>query len=599
MSSSIRLRTFCYFAFGMLILILAFSLLFFPYFYSVYKERMESDQIRTTSGTAQSVSTLLMNIKQNAYFLCSNDELASKLTSTGKSEGMTQRDFALQRDTINTIFSVNTGTPTAPLMQSAQAVLLLAPQFPLSKSTIQGTFSLGESITQQHVYSALDVQDSAWYQQTISLKGQIHTFRHEDKPGSVFFSQLLRSTRIADPRYNENIGVVLYVMPERSLLSILAKARISPGTIALLTLEDQVFLSSAPDLFPQTGGEAADASTLLSLLPQEGKIAQIKAGKTGYAASSLGFQGNWRFVLLVPNADLYHYVSTPLTMLLPILLLFLTIAALVSLLLSRQLMRPIITLSEAMVQVQESKRLPSRVPEPPSRDEIAVLYHSYNAMIEQIDKLSEQTAQEAEKLRVAELKTMQAQINPHFIYNTLDSISCSALLEGNDDIVTMVTALNRILKYSVNFSRTSVPLREEIDYLQQYIRIQKLRFKNGFDFICDVPEAYLSVRVSQIILQPLVENALFHAKHRGKALKIRLYCEVAGNRLRIHVTDNGSGGDAAALNRMLQSEEEEDSHGIGIRNVNKRMRLLTGGEGGLHYEQLENEGLDAVIQIPL
>lgn len=340
---------------------------------------------------------------------------------------------------------------------------------------------------------------------------------------------------------------------------------------------------------------------MLISLPSDGAVKQIEWDGVSYLASSVTFQGDWKFLLLLPEADVYRYIKVPESMMATVGVLLLVISAIISLLLSKQLTRPIIKLSGAMAQARDGRYLPSPMPAPRSHDEIATLYSCYNSMTEHIQQLLGQTAEEAEKLRSAELKALQAQINPHFIYNTLDSVSCSALMEGNDDIVTMVTSLISILKYSVNFSRTTVPLREEIDYLQHYIRIQELRYKKGFHFECNVPEAYFDVPVSQIILQPLVENALFHAYCPDGELEICLFCEEKDGLLRIHVTDNGSGGDAEKLNSMLNCEglDETDSHGIGIKNVNNRIRLLLGGQSGLHYDQLEGGGLDAVIQIPL
>lgn len=590
MKNSIRRRTFCYFAFGMLVIILAFSLLFIRYFYGVFKERLEMDQVNAAHRTAQSMDTLLMNIKQNAYFLCSNDTLAKVLVNEAENTA------AWQHEQLSLNFGINTGTPTAPLMLSAYAALMVDPQFPLAR-TVKGNFTLA-GITRQRLYSAMDVLDQGWYQETSARKGQIYAFWGEETAESAFFAHQLRSIRIADPRYNETVGVVVYAIPQRRLMDIFENTQITDRSIALITFQDAVFLSTDPQRTP-IGTALTD--TALRGLSGDGRITQIVHEGVQYVASCMAFSGDWRSIVLMPNADLQQFIKTPLPMIIGVGLLFLAASALVmSFLLSRQLVRPIINLSNVMVRVQDTRELPSCVSAPASRDEIAVLYKSYNAMVEWIAKLSEQAVAEAEKLRMSELKAMQAQINPHFIYNTLDSVSCSALLEGNDDIVTMVTSLISILKYSVNFSRTTVPLGEEIDYLRHYIRIQELRYRSGFRFVCDVPEAYFSVRVSPIILQPLVENALFHAHSQEQQLEIRLYCEVVGAQLRIHVTDNGSSGDADKLNRMLCDDgEAEDSHGIGIRNVNKRIKLLAGEENGLHYQRLANGGLDAVVKVLL
>lgn len=587
MRNSIRIRTFCYFAFSMLIVILAFSTLFFRYFYTVFQDRLEADQVYAATRTSESVGSLMDNIKQNAYYLCSSEALADALVNK------TGINAIRQRDGISTAFSMGTGTPNAPLMKSANAVLLLDPQFWLAQN-ITRNFDI-KDLTRAKIYSALDVQDEEWYQETMQRMGEIYAFWHPAVPSNIFFSQMLRNTRIADPRYNSNMGVVLYSLPSIKLYNILATAQMTKGTIALLAYEDSFIM--ATENVPEDIETYREA--LLSL-PRDGRLKAFTLNKEAYTASSVLFQGDWRIIVLMPEADVADYIHRNSYQLITIIImLFLIVSALISVLLSKQLMRPILQLSDTMGQMRDIRHLPPSVPEPTSHDEIATLYRSYNTMLTCIQTLTDQAVEEAKKLRESELKAMQAQINPHFIYNTLDSVTCSALLEGNEDIVTMATSLVSILKYSVHFDRAVVPLREEIDYLQHYVRIQELRYKNGFHFICNVPEKYHDIRVSQIILQPLVENALFHAHCEEGPLEIRLYCEGIRRTLLIHVADNGVGGDAAALNRMLRCTEEADSYGIGIRNVNKRIKLLFGEESGLRYEQLPGGGLDAVITVPL
>ena len=587
MRNSIRIRTFCYFAFSMLIVILAFSTLFFRYFYTVFQDRLETDQVYAATRTSESVGSLMDNIKQNAYYLCSSDTLADVLVNK------TGVNAIRQRDGISTAFSMGTGTPNAPLMKSANAVLLLDPQFWLAQN-ITKNFDIRD-LTRAKIYSALDVVEEEWYQETVNRMGEIYAFWHPDVASNIFFSQMLRNTRIADPRFNANMGVVLYSLPSVKLHNILATAQITKGTIVLLAYEDMFLM--ATENVPKDIGALRDE--LLSL-PRDGRLTEITLNKEAYTVSSVLFQGDWRIIVLMPEADVADYIHRNSYQLITIIImLFLIVSALISVLLSKQLMRPILQLSDTMGQMRDIRHLPPHVPEPATHDEIATLYRSYNTMLTCIQTLTDQAVEEAKKLRNSELKAMQAQINPHFIYNTLDSVTCSALLEGNEDIVTMATSLVSILKYSVHFDRVIVPLREEIDYLRHYVRIQELRYKNGFHFICDVPEKYYDIRVSQIILQPLVENSLFHAHCEEGSLEIRLYCEGIRRTLLIHVADNGVGGDAAALNRVLRCTEEADSYGIGIRNVNKRIKLLFGEESGLRYEQLPGGGLDAIITVPL
>ena len=583
MKKSMRKRTFFLLLAGILVLMMAFTLIFYAYFSGIYRDRLEEEQKSLVSQAVETAESLLMNIRQNAYYLCFNEDLANLLVS---SEGAA----ANQIESLGIVFSVNTGTPTAPLMQSAYPMLLLDGQFPLSGYADR--FSFGRNMASRHIYSSKGLENEDWYVQTLAQKGQIYAFCDERNQDYLFFSHQLSSARIADPRYNDKIGVVVYAMPMLRLNRLLEGSAFNSRSCVLLLFRDTVMASTDEGLFPagQPLENGAD-------LPSPGTVGKTRLGRTLYSVTQARFQRDWQCVLLVPEKSIV-YQKAPFYLLALMLVSLVAVALILSLILSRQVIRPIVRLSGIMEQAKDAEHMPPAQETGPG-DEITVLYQSYNAMRQRIQTLSRRTLEEQKKLRASELKMMQAQINPHFIYNTLDSISCSALMEGNDSIVTMVASLINILKYSINFSRATVPLREEINYLEDYICIQQIRFADGFAFAYDIPERYMSVPVSPIILQPLVENSLFHAGTQDGSLRIRLYCEEKDGALLIHVTDNGSAGNADRINGYLRDGETVDGHGIGIRNVYRRITLLSGGRGGLKYVQLKDGGLDAIVQIPL
>ena len=516
---------------GLLTLILTFTLIFYAYFRRINRNLLEEDQLSLVSGATETAETLLMNIRQNAYYLCCNEDLADILVNS--QDGVPSRLI----ETLSVVFSLNTGTPTAPLMQNAYPMLLLDGQFPLSASAER--FSISRSMITRYIYSSAGVENEDWYQRTLALRGQIYAFCDEGNRDYAFFSHLLRSTCVADPRYSEQIGVVVYAMPMLRLNQLLASSRLNDESCVVLLYEDKVIACTDEALF--SAGQSVGG---VLELPEAGRVGETSLDQVRYSVTQARFQKDWQCVLLVPERSIV-YEKAPSYMLALMLFLLAAVLLLFSFIIFRR------------------------------------------------------EREEQKKLRASELKMMQAQINPHFVYNTLDSISCIALMEGNEQIVTMVASLINILKYSINFSRTTVPLREEINYLEDYICIQQIRFSGGFRFEYEIPERYMDVRVSPIILQPLVENALFHAASQNGELRIRIFCEEKGNCLLIHVADNGSSGDAEKINGFLKEDDAAGGHGIGIRNVYRRVALLSGGRGGLRYAQLPDGGLDAIVSIPL
>jgi hypothetical protein len=168
MRSGIYRRTLYYFILSMSVIILVFLGVFIHYGTLRYAERFKENQVYATEKTAESVSSLLMNIKQNAYYLCCNDILGQAVTNKYGD------DFVTQRTKINQVFSLNTGTPSAPMTQNAYAVLFLDGQFPIA-TRMKGNFTF-DTLTFQRVYSALDVQDAAWYQETVKMQAEIYAF---------------------------------------------------------------------------------------------------------------------------------------------------------------------------------------------------------------------------------------------------------------------------------------------------------------------------------------------------------------------------------------------------------------------------------------
>lgn len=215
---------------------------------------------------------------------------------------------------------------------------------------------------------------------------------------------------------------------------------------------------------------------------------------------------------------------------------------------------------------------------------------------------------EVMKKRV-ELYTLQSQINPHFLYNTLDSIRGRALLDGNREIASMTEVLSRFFRYCISCDESLVKLREEISHIEDYYYIQKYRFEDRFDMVIEIEsgEVY-EYYIPRMTLQPLVENAMIHGLekvNRKGLLKIR--CIATEKKVVLTVSDNGVGMDVEQLDKlnrqmdkMLLSGKKRKNHsGIAVSNVNARIKMTFGEEYGIRYRSMENMGTDVEVLIPV
>lgn len=237
-------------------------------------------------------------------------------------------------------------------------------------------------------------------------------------------------------------------------------------------------------------------------------------------------------------------------------------------------------------------------------DEIGQLGNSFNAMIAKIRSLIDLVVAEQKSKREAELKTLQAQIKPHFLYNTLDTIQWLAQKHGASDIVEIVGALTTLFRIGISKGKEVIPVREEIEHIRSYLLIQKARYEEKIAYEIDVDESVMHCRVIKLILQPLVENAIYHGiKERRGNGTIWIQVRREDQTLVLTVRDDGAGlpsEKVEQLTQALKSGQREDLKiGYGMFNVHERIRLTYGNAYGLSISSRLGEGTTVEIRHPL
>ena len=265
--------------------------------------------------------------------------------------------------------------------------------------------------------------------------------------------------------------------------------------------------------------------------------------------------------------------------------------------LSRILSRPLAALAAAMGRFEQDADHFTPTPVTGTQ-EVSDLSDSFGHMVQRIQHLMATVREEEVNLRKTELKALQAQINPHFLYNTLDSIAWMCERGRNQDAVSMVHALARLFRISISKGHELIPIRKELEHAESYLQIQKYRYKNQFSYTFTVDESCLDCLCNKITLQPILENAIVH----GLDLMVEpghIEVEVRrdGEDILFLVRDDGVGMDEEQVHHILHSEPG-DRTGIGIKNVNDRLRIYFGERYGLRIESELDEGTCVEIRMP-
>lgn len=238
-----------------------------------------------------------------------------------------------------------------------------------------------------------------------------------------------------------------------------------------------------------------------------------------------------------------------------------------------------------------------------STDEVGELSKSMNQMIEKINELLSQITKEQIRIREAELELLQLQINPHFLYNTLDTIIW--LAEGGDEkrVVGMVKSLSAFFRTSLSRGRDIITIREELLHAKSYLEIQQFRYQDILDYEIDVPEEFNEYTIPKITIQPLIENALYHGiKNKRGGGRIVIKARKESNDLVISVTDDGIGMTKERLDEVvagLGKKQPADSAIYGLYNVNERIRLKFGEKYGITLHSVYGEGSTCNILLPM
>lgn len=317
----------------------------------------------------------------------------------------------------------------------------------------------------------------------------------------------------------------------------------------------------------------------------------------------------WKVITYVPLNVLYHDANALRRNLMLLCIITVIILSLFNLAIAMSFINPINRLVKGMKMVQKDNRI-VYIDDEEREDEIGFLNKTFNEMSREINHLVNWVYREQITRKEAELKALQSQINPHFLFNTLESINWMARLNNVPEISEAVTDLSDLLEASIGRDDRLITVEEEFGYADKYISIIKRRFGDKIEFKREILNGAGKVKIPRLLIQPLVENAVYHGidRLRGKG-EILLKAYIEDDRLVIVVMDTGPGIDSAeldALNRRLAMDNDTyfknlrtgTRHSIGIENVNRRIKLFYGDSYGLKIESEKGQYTRVIVSVP-
>jgi two-component system sensor histidine kinase YesM len=308
---------------------------------------------------------------------------------------------------------------------------------------------------------------------------------------------------------------------------------------------------------------------------------------------------DWILVSLIPFEEIISTGSQFKNYMLFLILTIIFIAYLFAYLISNSSIKRIGFLVKSMEKLEQGifqTDMPVH-----GKDEIGRLMEKFNYMSKKMEQMVKEKFEAGQKIKNAELKALQSQINPHFLYNTLDMINWSAAINQVSDIVQTVQNLAKFYKLSLSKGKDIIPISDEIELIKAYVEIQNQRFEDRIKFDLDIDEKVYEYSTLKIIIQPFVENAILHGimGKANRAGSIKITARIVDNNIVFIVEDDGIGIAEDKINSILIKEMSSHNKGYGIKNINDRIKLYFGEQYGLKYLSEINRGTKVEISIPM
>lgn len=368
--------------------------------------------------------------------------------------------------------------------------------------------------------------------------------------------------------------------------------------------EGELIMTSGTDVIYPTRPNFSPASIQADVSSGSGYFTREIEGHTYFIAYNRSANTGWTYINATPFNQAFRQIIFIKELVIIVFGIIFAVAILLGIRFSRGLTKPIESLIARMKLAEkgnfaEANVLPQDAA-PVAMDELGLLHRTFRLMVERINVLITENYANRLLVKETEFKALQAQINPHFLYNTLESVNWLAKINKQTQISDMVQALAFLLRNSVSLKEPILSLRDELEIVKNYITIQKFRFEERLEFSMNVPDEDLERKLPKLSLQPLLENAIHYALEPSvEPCRITLYTRRDRHAFCVIVEDDGPGIAPDTIDRLRSGSLQTTGNGIGMLNIDERIKLAFGDNYGLSIESAPGLGARIILSLPL
>ena len=450
------------------------------------------------------------------------------------------------------------------------------------------------SSNEQVIDTILDRGNAGWFIEAIN-DPTVHVFSVPYAESGSDEYKVNVSKRIRY-RGGDAIGVLKIEISFQSFINLVDKSNLGEGGhITIIDPNYEIVYTSLPDTESALGGIGVAREIVLGT--QNTTLIGYNMAVNVDTLSNT----KWRICVFINTDKLAEIEQGFLFTTVLVSCIVLITGSLLFMAVARTIILPMKQLELAMCKVESSDYFRMEEVDIAASREVEALSRRFNRMMRKIGELMDRVIAEQDAQRKSELKALQNQINPHFLYNTMDSIIWLIENEKNEEAAETVVALARLFRIGISNDSPVTPVRDEIEHVRNYLLIQNIRYADSFDYTFDIDEAVLDVPIIKLVLQPVVENCIYHGlKNKIDKGHIRISVYTQDESLFLRVCDNGYGMRQETIDSMYRSfEDGVVSNSVGLKNIYQRIMLYYGGDAEMKIESELDEGTTITIKEPL